>query len=223
MSKAFAAVPRMYAPPKPAVETNGRFSGITLESDEIGRTDYNPYVTRLLTLHSQARKNNSGTRGLDEIARLTYVETRLDQHLVPAIADGRFRLVVVTGNAGDGKTAFLQRVEDYFRSLGVQVDVLPTTNGARWEHAGLQFRTNYDGSQDEGDLQSDDVLANFLGPFSGSSFSDFRSGQVRLIAINEGRLLDFLLHSSHSNNFMHFGALSTRRLRMATPRTVCCW
>jgi serine/threonine protein kinase len=201
MSKALAAVPRMYAPPKPAVETNGRFLGITLESDEIGKTDYNPYVTRLLTLHSQARKNNSGTRGLDEIARLTYVETRLDQHLVPAIADGRFRLVVVTGNAGDGKTAFLQRVEDYFRGLGVQVDVLPTTNGASWEHAGLQFRTNYDGSQDEGDLQSDDVLASFLSPFSGSSFSDFRSGQVRLIAINEGRLLDFLLHSSHSNNF----------------------
>ena len=201
MSKALAAVPAMYAPPRPAVETNGRFPGITLDPDEIGKADYNPYVTRLLTLHSQARKNNSGTRGLDEIARLTYVETRLDQHLVPAIADGRFRLVVVTGNAGDGKTAFLQRVEDYFRELGVQVDVLPTTNGARWEHAGLQFRTNYDGSQDEGDLQSDDVLANFLNPFSGSSFSDFRSGQVRLIAINEGRLLDFLEHSSHSATF----------------------
>jgi len=29
MSKALAAVPRMYAPPKPAVDTNGRFSGIT--------------------------------------------------------------------------------------------------------------------------------------------------------------------------------------------------
>ncbi len=31
--------------------------------------------------------------------------------------------------------------------------------------------------------------------------SDFRAGQVRLIAINEGRLLDFLEHSSHAKSF----------------------
>jgi hypothetical protein len=201
MSKALAAVPRMYAPPQPTVETVGRWPGITLESNEIGKPDYNPYVTRLLTLHSQACKNNGGTRGLDEIARFTYVETRLDLHLAPAIADGRFRLVVVTGNAGDGKTAFLQRVEDYFKSLSVPVNALETDNGATWEHAGLQFRTNYDGSQDEGDVQNDDALAGFLSPFSGSTLSEFRSGYVRLIAINEGRLLDFLEHSSHSDNF----------------------
>jgi len=202
MAKALSAVSSMYAPPKAIVETAGKFPGIRLDVSEIGKADYNPYVTRLLTLHSQARKNNGGTRGLDDIARLTYVETRLDLHLVPAIADGRFRLVVVTGNAGDGKTAFLQRVEGYFRGLGVAVNALASSNGATWEHAGLHFRTNYDGSQDEGELQSDDVLANFLNPFSGISFSDFRSGQVRLIAINEGRLLDFLEHSKHSSDFV---------------------
>jgi len=44
-------------------------------------------------LYSQARKDNSGTRGLDEVARLTYVETRLDRYLRPAILDGQYRLV----------------------------------------------------------------------------------------------------------------------------------
>jgi len=61
--------------------------------------------------------------------------------------------------------------------FGVQVDVLlqPMVLGGNML---ASIPTNYDGSQDEGDLQSDDVLANFLSPFSGSSFSDFRS--VRL-------------------------------------------
>ena len=66
------------------------------------------YVTRLLTLYSQARRSNAGTRGLDEIGRLTYVRTRLDDQLAPAIADGSFRLVIVTGNAGDGKTVIVE-------------------------------------------------------------------------------------------------------------------
>ncbi len=201
MRLALASVPSMYEAPKQKVANSGKFPGITLETWEIGRSDYNPYVTRLMTLYSQAKRSNSGTRGLDEIARLTYVNTRLDQNLAPAIADGRFRLVIVTGNAGDGKTAFLQQVEDYFRTLGVHTNQLTTNNGANWEHAGLQFQTNYDGSQDEGDIQNDDVLARFLSPFSGITLSDFRAGQVRLIAINEGRLLDFLEHSSHAKSF----------------------
>jgi hypothetical protein len=192
----------MYEPPKPATVSAGEYPGLTLEPWEIGRGDYNPYVTRLLTLYSQARKNNQGTRGLDAIARFTYVNTRLDENRAPAIADGRFRLVIVTGNAGDGKTAFLQQVEAYFGTLGVTAAALSTNNGTSWEHAGLQFRTNYDGSQDEGDVQNDDVLASFLNPFSGSSLSEFRAGQVRLLAINEGRLLDFLEHSSHSGEFV---------------------
>lgn len=201
MSEALKVVSTMYAPPEPAPEKVESFPGITLEPFEKEKPNYNPYVTRLLTLYSQARKNNGGTRGLDEIARFTYVQTKLDLHLAPAIADGRFRLVIVTGNAGDGKTAFLQQVESYFRSMGGEVIALPTNNGSQWSHAGLEFRTNYDGSQDEGDVQNDDVLANFLDPFSGAAFSDFRAGQVRLIAINEGRLLDFLEHSSHSEKF----------------------
>jgi hypothetical protein len=194
-----------------------------LEANEGAKTDYNPYVTRLLTLHSQAHKNNEGTRGLDEIARFTYVETRLDLNLAPAIADGRFRLVVVTGNAGDGKTAFLQRVEDYFKSLGVEVRELPTNNGAQWEHGGLQFHTNYDGSQDEGDVQNDDVLGSFLDPFSGSTFSEFRAGNVRLIAITKAAFSISSNTASIQRTLVRFEDSSLKLWKTVTPVTVCFW
>ncbi|MCU0647283.1 MAG: protein kinase [Gemmatimonadaceae bacterium] len=186
----------------PAADGTAEFPGVTLAPWEIGKPNYNPYVTRLQTLYSQARRTNSGTRGLDQIARLTYVPTRLDEKLAPAIADGKFRLVVVTGNAGDGKTAFLQQVEQYFaRELGAEVARLQNGNGSRWSHEGLAFETNYDGSQDEGDLESDAVLARFFSPFADDVQAALAGSEVRLIAINEGRLLDFLDHGAEHARF----------------------
>ncbi len=85
MRGALLSVPSMHAPVEPiATEKKGTpFAGITLAPDETGRQNYNPYVTRLLTLYSQASRTNAGTRGLDEIARLTYVKTSLDTKLRP--------------------------------------------------------------------------------------------------------------------------------------------
>ncbi len=169
---------------------------LTLEDWEIGRPNYNPYVTRLLTLYSQARRNNSGTRGLDEIARATYVPTRLDERLMPDIMDGKHRLVIITGNAGDGKTAFIQQLEAQaeFRT-GVHVERHGATAapiGSHFHLSGFDFVTNYDGSQDDGELINDRVLQDFFAPFQGND-PWMRSGTIaRLIAINEGRLRDFL-------------------------------
>jgi hypothetical protein len=81
---------------------------IPLDASERHKENYNPYVTRLLTLYSQARRDNSGTRGLEGIAQHTYVPTRLDKYLLPDVVNGRYRLVIITGNAGDGKTAFIK-------------------------------------------------------------------------------------------------------------------
>lgn len=204
MKAALLAISGMHAPIEQQSEIHQEEGqlGITLEPWEVNKPNYNPYVTRLLTLYSQAKRTNSGTRGLDEIARFTYVPTRLDTHLTPAIADGKFRLVVVTGNAGDGKTAFLQRVEQYFRNdLGVGVTGLANANGSSWTHKGLSFETNYDGSQDEGDVESDTVLERFFSPFAGDTKVGLTGKQVRLIAINEGRLLDFLDHSAGREQF----------------------
>ena len=146
----------------------------------------------MLKLYSQAQRDNSGTRGLDEIARLTYVQTRLDRALQPAILDGQYRLVIITGNAGDGKTAFIQSLEKAVEGLGGKIEH-PTSNASRFQHHGLHFIANYDGSQDEGaERANDQVLSEFFAAFDDTHFATVGSATpVHLIAINEGRLVDF--------------------------------
>jgi len=203
MKTALEAVQVLHAEVGPSEDAaDERFAGLTLDAAERGRSNYNPYVSRLLSLYSQARRTNAGTRGLDEIARLTYVRTRLDSQLTPALLDGRFRLVLITGNAGDGKTAYLQQLEDAFRQSGAEVAALESGNGAEWAYGGVDYRSNYDGSQDEGDTSSDEVLADFLGPFEGTSLAGLSGPGARLIAINEGRLLDFLDHGPSRDRFV---------------------
>ena len=151
----------------------------------------NPYVGHLLTLYSQSRRSNSGTRGLDALGEQIYVETALDRDLVPAVLAGEFRLVVISGNAGDGKTTFLQKLETRAQDEGAVMDH-SVSNGCRFEFRGRTYQSNYDGSQDEGEQTSDAVLRAFLEPFAGDDAGVWPNDQVRLIAINEGRLVDFL-------------------------------
>lgn len=157
---------------------------------ESPRPNINPFVNHLLTLYSQSRKTNAGTRGLDEIGEAIYVPTLLDQELLPAVLDGEFRLVIITGNAGDGKTAFIQKLERHERVERAGFQRGP--NGARFTAGGRLFLSNYDGSQDEGEKTNDEVLLEFLAPFAGSDPCRWPDDQTRLIAINEGRLYDFL-------------------------------
>jgi serine/threonine protein kinase len=152
----------------------------------------NPYVRHLLTVYSQSKRSNAGTRGLDAISEQTYVETELDRDLLPSVLAGEFALVIISGNAGDGKTAFLQKLERRAEDNQAIVDrSLP--NGARFVLRGRTFLSNYDGSQDEGDQKNDDVLRTFFSPFAGNEADRWtKAKETRLIAINEGRLVDFL-------------------------------
>lgn len=152
----------------------------------------NPFVSYLLTLYSQSQRTNAGTRGLDAMGRLIYVQTALDRALQPATLNGEFSLVLISGNAGDGKTAFIQQIEDEARKRGAAVVPFGTGNGTRFALDGRSFQTNYDGSQDEGDTVNDDVLRQFFAPFAGADPSAWPKDSTRLIAINEGRLIDFL-------------------------------
>lgn len=194
MRQALEAVPSLLAAADNGSPKSADTAGLQLEPWERGRADYNPFVTRMLTLYSQARRTNTGTRGLDDIAKLTYVRTGLDDKLAPAITTGAYRLVVVTGNAGDGKTAFLQQVEALFEQNGAKICRLPSRNGSTWDWEGRHYETNYDGSQDEEDRTNDTVLDEFLKPFEGDAMPGLGGQDVRIIAINEGRLLDFLAH-----------------------------
>lgn len=157
----------------------------------------NPFVMHLLTLYSQSQVSNAGTRGLDEVGKATYVPTYLDEKLKPALLKGEFRLVIISGNAGDGKTAFIQQFETFAESKGAQM--LRGANGAVFQLKGHNYQSNYDGSQDEGDERNDAVLQKFFGPFVGKDNSVWPENQTRLIAINEGRLVDFFLE--HEEEF----------------------
>jgi serine/threonine protein kinase len=155
----------------------------------------NPMVTEFLGLSSQARRSNRETRGLSELAASTYVDTRLDRELTEAVLAGRHRLVIITGNAGDGKTAFIQRVEALAQQRGAAFQA-HGPNGSILQLGSLLLHTLYDGSQDEDDRTSDEVLREFLAPFAIDGGDD---GAVRLAAINEGRLRDFV--GTHRDRF----------------------
>ena len=175
----------------------------------------NPFVSYLLTLYSQSRSTNAGTRGLDAMGRLIYVPTALDRALQPATLAGEFSLVLISGNAGDGKTAFIQQVEDEARKQGADVQPYGTGNGTRFEIKGRKFQTNYDGSQDEGEKVNDDVLTQFFAPFAGADTSNWPQAETRVIAINEGRLIDFL--EQFGAQYPRLKQIVQRSLRTGSP------
>jgi serine/threonine protein kinase len=148
------------------------------------------FVSYINSLFSQSRHGNAGTRAgakdnpYDE---LTYTPTKLDSRLIPDVLDGKYRLVIITGNAGDGKTAFIRKIEGQAENK----KALSNKNGANFTIQGVTFHSNYDGSQDEADRVNDQVLSDFFLPFE-SLTSYNKSKEGRIIAINEGRLVEFL-------------------------------
>ena len=124
------------------------------------RPGMNPFVDHLRTLFSQSTDSNAGTRSGAAAAPFDlYVATRLDERLTRDVLQGLFRLVIITGNAGDGKTAFLDRLMTVAAADG-PVRPVRHVNGADFQlPGGLRLHTNSDGSQDEGDRANDDVLA----------------------------------------------------------------
>lgn len=167
------------------------------------KPNYNPYVRHLLTLYSQSQHTNAGTRGLDAFGEQTYVDTLLDKQLRPAILEGDFQLVIISGNAGDGKTAFIQQMAKDAERMGATIK--HQVNGYTFTLYGHTFLSNYDGSQDEGDKTNNEVLFTFLEPFRGAEESHWPNNETRLIAINEGRLIDFL--TEHQQLFPRLATL----------------
>ena len=176
------------------------------------KPNFNPFVSHLLTMYSQSPHSNAGTRGLDTIGRETYIRTLLDETLRPALRAGEFRLVAVTGNAGDGKTAFIQQIE---RNTEVASSLETRPNGATFSWGGRRFITNHDGSQDEDDVTNDEVLRAFFAPFEGDDCHGWPRDETRIIAINEGRLVDFL--TEHESRYGRLRAIVVAGLAGAAP------
>ena len=70
-----------------------------------------PWLRSVLQSYPGSLWGNTETRGLDsEFAARTYVETDLEQALYRDLLERRASLVILCGNAGDGKTALLQHL-----------------------------------------------------------------------------------------------------------------
>ena len=105
---------------------------------------------------------------------------------------------------------FIQQIE---RKVPSGLEQRP--NGSAFVLNGRRFLTNYDGSQDEEDKTNDEVLQEFLKPFEGRDAANWPNDETRIIAINEGRLVDFL--TEHEDRFAHLKQLVARWPRRARP------
>lgn len=158
-------------------------------------------LDEFLQFYSQADAGNGLTRGLEtELAKQTYVKTVLDEKLTPDVLAGKFRLVVLTGNAGDGKTALIQTVEREAEAKGAS---LQRVNGIGCEFTldGKSYRTLYDGSVDcEGGTNAE-MLTDFFKSLEGDE--EPGSGPCLIVAMNEGKLRDFLGKSTSHQWLSH--------------------
>ena len=175
--------------------------------------DSSDFVNYINTLYSQSKHGNSGTRAsfdTNQFDELTYTPTKLDNQLIPAVLDGKFKLLIITGNAGDGKTAFIRKIEEDNKIT--ELSRFDNKNGASFKINGVSFESNYDGSQDEDEKVNNEVLDTFFQPFEKlTNYNNSKEG--RIIAINEGRLVEFLkttakhkeLHDILENYFYNEG------------------
>ncbi|HKZ85882.1 MAG TPA: NERD domain-containing protein [Anaerolineae bacterium] len=145
------------------------------------------WLRSLLQSYPGSRWGNRETRGLDtEFAAQTYVETVLEETLVRDIRERRVRLVILCGNAGDGKTALLQHLATRL-GLGTHQSSERILEGSV-PNSSL-VRMNLDGSASWRGRSADEILDKFLAPFQdGPPNQDI----VHLLAINDGRLLEWV-------------------------------
>jgi serine/threonine protein kinase len=145
------------------------------------------WLTSLLSTYPGAPHGNIETRGLDsDFALATYVETPLEQALFDAVLSRSTKLVILCGNAGDGKTAVLQHVAGKF---GIERH---RSASRVWEATtadGLTLRANLDGSASWQGKSANELLDEFLEPFAqGAPAADV----AHFVAINDGRLFEWL-------------------------------
>lgn len=145
------------------------------------------WLRSLLQSYPGSHWGNRETRGLDtEFAAQTYVETELEETLLRDIRERRIRLVILCGNAGDGKTALLQHLAARL-GLGTRQSSERILEGL--VPNGPLVRMNLDGSASWRGRSADEILDEFLEPFqNGPPNQDI----VHLLAINDGRLLEWI-------------------------------
>ena len=174
-------------PDSDELESAGDATGGAEASPAMLKEQRVPWLKFVLQSYPGSRWGNQETRGLDSyFATETYVETALEHTLIQDIQERRVRLVVLCGNAGDGKTALLQHLAE---QLGLKRPHSSQRVLERELPDGPLVRMNLDGSASWKGRSSDEILNDFLRPFmDGQPEEDI----FHLLAINDGRLLEWI-------------------------------
>ncbi len=121
-----------------------------------------------------------------------FVETYLHRFLADRILSGEYRLVLITGCSGDGKTEFIQWLES--KRMGEEVSLREHPVGRYdWiEYGDKYFCTLYDAemTNEEDEQGPDELLTDNLDDFEGE---EWREPQCyRIFSINRDHLRSFL-------------------------------
>lgn len=156
-----------------------------------------PWLSNLLTTYPGSRHGNAETRGLDSaFAAATYVETELDRSLREKIERAQVELVILFGNAGDGKTAFLQHL---LKGLGVPADKLHSSQRVirHTLEDSRKLLVNLDGSASWNGKSANDLLDDVFKPFLAG---EVRRSLVHVVAVNSGKLMEWIDWKDKNNN-----------------------
>lgn len=167
---------------------------LAVEEPEIApelQNKVNTWVNNVRSLYRNSDVGNQNNRGLDTpFVKETYVRTALDKHLLPAIFEQRPKIIFLSGNPGDGKTAFLEQVQRALQDKqAVQKREKSNPSGWEWEYNGHIFRSCYDASESHAGLSADEQLGEKLYGLEGAA--EPSAPLTLLVAINDGRLEDY--------------------------------
>lgn len=149
----------------------------------------NPWVDSIRGLYRNSDIGNADNRGLDtDFAQQTYISTALDDRLMPALFEKLPKVIFLSGNPGDGKTAFLEQVKvELERRQATSIE--QNESGWEYRHNIHTFRSCYDASEAHEGHSADEQLTAKLHGLEGDDSPDIPL--TVLIAINDGRLADY--------------------------------
>jgi len=144
----------------------------------------NPTVEEIRKLYVRSRDGSSSSLGIDsEFAQATYAPTSLDKRLIPDILAGEKKLIFLTGNAGDGKTSFLQKLREKLISLG-STKISDDSYGWTYEYQNKSITAVNDASESRSSRSRDEILREIIDKYT-------KQEETVLVAINDGRMQEF--------------------------------
>ena len=149
----------------------------------------NPNVSKLQRLnYSSPRGNDKSISHQSDL----FVETYLHKYLADEVLDAKYKLVLITGCSGDGKTDFIQWLEK--EKMGEDLDLSEKPIGrVDWiEYGDILFSTLYDAEMtyEEEEQGPEELLHDNLDDFTGEEWAEPQC--YRIFSITRDHLRQFL-------------------------------